>query len=313
MRLIVLLILIGLGSVPAAHTVAGPEAGDTDLRVALTFDDLPFIPRGDCSADEIVAVNRRLLETLERENIPAAGLVVGGRQCGDDEATARSVLQLWLEHGHDLGNHTHSHRDLNAVSLDWYLEDIAATQTLLDRIDEGQKERRWFRAPLLHMGDTTEKREGLRAFLERNDYVVAPVTVDNQEWVFAAVYERALAAGDDALANRVVDAYLEHLDTSFAYYEDLSGQLFDRQIPQVLLLHANRINADHLNDVIEMLRNRGYRFVSLEAAVADPAYEHEDRYVGPRGLSWLQRWALSAGIEPAAEPREPAWIAELMR
>ena len=62
-----------------------------------------------------------------------------------------------------------------------------------------------------------------------------------------------------------------------------------------------------------MLQARGYTFVSLDEALADPAYALADGYVGPRGLSWVHRWALGKGMKiEGEEPREPAWLARLV-
>ena len=83
--------------------------------------------------------------------------------------------------------------------------------------------------------------------------------------------------------------------------------------PQVLLLHANELNADYFDELAHMIQQRGYAFVSLEDALQDPAYRHEDAYTGPRGLSWLHRWALAKGLTPQEEPREPDWLGELFR
>jgi hypothetical protein len=67
-----------------------------------------------------------------------------------------------------------------------------------------------------------------------------------------------------------------------AYYERLSIEVFGRQIPQVLLLHANLLNAEHLERVVDMLAARAYAFIGLPKAVSDPAYAREDTYVGPQ-------------------------------
>lgn len=314
-----LVLLLGVAGSQNVSTVADRASGhDRNLRVAVTFDDLPMPARNGskkCDPASVLRDNRRLLDAISEEKMPATGLVTGSRFCGsDDDPVLREIFELWLESGHDLGNHSYSHRDLNAVSLDWYVSDITRNQTLIEEaLEKDGQNRRWFRAPLLHMGDTNAKKRGLEGYLEEHGYSLAPVTIDNQEWVFAAVYEHALRKGNQELAARIVDGYVEHLDENFAYYEKLSEQLFDRQIAQVLLLHANALNTDHLDRVAAMLRDRGYRFVSLEEAVGDPAYDHEDSYVGPRGLSWLQRWALAQGIVPDPEPREPEWIAEAFR
>ena len=99
------------------------------------------------------------------------------------------------------------------------------------------------------------------------------------------------------------------------FYEDQSRQLFGREIPQVLLLHAYALNADHLDRLLSLLRDRGYRFVSLEEVLADPAYDSEDAYVGPGGITWLHRWAISRDVDRsmfAGEPRVPGWVREAL-
>lgn len=79
----------------------------------------------------------------------------------------------------------------------------------------------------------------------------------------------------------------------------------------MLLLHANALNADHFDGLASMMRRRGYRFVSLERALEDPAYGSEDRYAGKGGITWLHRWALTRGVEPEffdGEPRTPPFV-----
>lgn len=65
-----------------------------------------------------------------------------------------------------------------------------------------------------------------------------------------------MIARDAALADRAADAYVEHLEASMRFYEKLSRAVFGREIPQVLLLHANPLNADHLPAVLDMLEGR---------------------------------------------------------
>jgi len=84
-------------------------------------------------------------------------------------------------------------------------------------------------------------------------------------------------------------------------------------VPQVLLLHANVLNADHFGALADMMTRRGYRFVALDRALADPAYDSEDRYTGPSGITWLHRWALTQGKRGAffaGEPTVPEAIAK---
>lgn len=276
-------------------------------RVALTFDDLPMTGGETCDVELVRDVTTKLTGLLEARDIPSAGLASPGRECFD-AALLREALGRWAEIGAEIGNHTATHPDLNRTAIPEYLANLDHGQRLIDEAVD--TERRWFRPPYLHSGDEPRKKEALARHLAANGYRVAPVTIDNQEWVYAAVYTHAISHDDAALAEQVVDAYVDHLTESMRFYEELSIAVFGREIPQVLLLHANPLNADHLGAVVAMLENRGYRFISLSEAVADPAYERPDTYVGPRGLSWIQRWAFAEGVPVPDEPREAQWVAE---
>jgi hypothetical protein len=173
---------------------------------------------------------------------------------------------------------------------------------------------RWFRHPYLHTGRDLETKRAVEAFLAARGVRVAPVTIDNAEWIFARAYLVADEAGDAEARGRVADEYVAYMERKTDYYERQSLELFGREIPQVLLVHANRLNADHFARVAAFLAARGYRFVTLAAALDDPAYASPDTYTGAGGITWLHRWALSR--EPRGrivedEPRTPPWVLEL--
>ena len=60
------------------------------------------------------------------------------------------------------------------------------------------------------------------------------------------------------------------MDAKFDYFERESKALFGREIPQVLLIHANSLNADAYPELARMMKARGYRFVPLGEALEDP-------------------------------------------
>src|SRR4029453_7394315 len=98
--------------------------------------------------------------------------------------------------------------------------------------------------PFLHTGRSIEVKRGLQAFLHERGYEIAPVTHDNGEWIFALAFARAGNAGDAAAQRTVLDAYVPYMDAKFDYFERSSRALFGREIPQVLLIHANSLNSD---------------------------------------------------------------------
>jgi hypothetical protein len=172
---------------------------------------------------------------------------------------------------------------------------------------------RYFRYPFLHVGEDLSKRRAFEAFLTGRGYVVAAVTIDNDEFVFAAAYDEALRRRDAATATKIADEYFRHVDQVCSFFEEVSRRVTGREMPQVLLLHANALNADHVSGVAELLVRRGYRFVPLEEALSDPAYRLPDDFVGSPGNSWFNHWEITAGRAPVATPPPPAWIADYGR
>ena len=307
------------GGDASSQPVASPAVAERApaRRVAVTFDDLPAtaVVGGDCHEQALLDLTNRLLELIGEHEVPATGLVTESRVCDDlREDLLPRLLSMWLDAGHDLGNHSFSHLDLNTTPVPIYEEDVIRGEEITRRLlDERGTPLRFFRYPLLHTGADIGTREAVEAFLRHRGYTNAPVTIDSQEWVFAGVYSRAKERGDEATMKRVVDSYIPFMEGVFAFFEQWSTMVLGYEPPQVLLLHANELNADHFGQLVEMMHGRGYEFISLETALEDPAYELPDGYVGRRGLSWLHRWALAKGMELEEEQREPAWLAEMFR
>ena len=286
-------------------------------RVAITFDDLPAVTVaviGDGVPSDR-AMTEKLLGAIRQSGAPAIGFVNEGKLApagGPPEDARVALLERWLEAGLDLGNHTYSHPDLHRVPLEDYQKDVARGDEVTRRLLAARKRQpRYFRHPFLHTGRDLTTKSGLEKFLAARGYSVAPVTHDNSEWIFARAYAGAARRGDRTLADRVAAAYVPYMEEKFDYFERQSRRLFEREIPQVLLLHANSLNADTFDALAAMMRRRGYTFVSLDEALADEAYRSVDTYTGPAGITWLHRWALSRedrGVILPDEPRSPEFV-----
>ncbi len=213
-----------------------------------------------------------------------------------------------------LGNHSASHLDLNKTPTEIYEDDILRGEQVPKALLLGRgQELKYFRYPYLHAGNDIDAKVNVEQFLARHGYRIAPVTIDNQEWMFAEVYARALRGHDSAAARHIGAACIRYMQTMFEFFENLSRDLVGYEIKQVLLLHDNQLNADYLDRLLKMIRNRGYKFISLDQALQDSAYTLPDTYVGPEGISWLHRWAISKGWNMLQEPREPEWIDRLYK
>lgn len=289
--------------------VLQPLRASESWPLAITIDDVP-LTGSDCDPARIESINSRLLAQLAEFDAPATAFVVTDRCGHDDQAAALTQARRWLAAGHELGNHSATHRDYNGQSVANYLADLdRATKALAPLWPDGAI--RWFRPPLLHMGADQARYQALQDWLAANGQRLGVVTIDNQEWVYAAAWESATAADDRLLQAAILSGNRQHLRDSVVAARQWAQALYGRDIAQVLLLHANGLNAAHLDLVLADLQAAGARFVSLTQASADPAYASIDHYRGPRGPSWLLRWAEPGRSDLVAEPREAQWLAGL--
>ncbi len=294
---------------PAAWPAPNPQP---DRQVAVTIDDLPAGDAESMNAATLTEMTSKLLSTLRRHNVPAVGFVNEVKLYKTGEVDARiKLLNMWLDAGFELGNHTFHHTSLNRAGLQAWEDDIIQGESVIKMLlAQHQMKLRYFRHPYLDAGLDLQTRRQAEAFLSQRGYQVAPVTVDGWDWNFAAVYEDARRRGDTAWMQEVVTSYLAHHDAMFAYCEQLSRVVVGYEPKQILLLHANQLEADHLGELLELIRKRGYRFITLEEALEDTAYSLPDTYVGVDGTSWLEHWAITQGKPPQGAPPFPEKIAQ---
>jgi peptidoglycan/xylan/chitin deacetylase (PgdA/CDA1 family) len=305
-RLAAVCALLALISAPAAEQ-------NPNRRVAFTIDDLPTV---SVLGDDLARARRTtdgLLAALRRQKIPAIGFVNESKlgPAVKPHSDRVALLQQWIDTGLELGNHTFSHVDLHRVTPETFEAEIAKGEIVTRRLLESTgRQLTFFRHPFLHTGTSPETRKHVRAFLDAHRYVVAPVTIDNYDYIFAAAYDRTVARGDAANTRRIEDAYMDYMLSVVAFYEEQSRLIVGREIAQTLLLHAHALNAATLDRLADALRTRGYRFITLREALEDPAYSLRDEYYGPAGITWLHRWALTEGKRGifAGEPVVPEWI-----
>jgi peptidoglycan/xylan/chitin deacetylase (PgdA/CDA1 family) len=286
-----------------------------EKTIAITIDDLPVVTtRADIQARREITKN--LLKNLTDARVPAIGFVNENKLYTNGKRDEHEIdlLRMWLDAGLELGNHTYSHRSLNKVPLTTYEDDILKGETITKELLAARNLKlRYFRHPFLHTGTSLEIKSGLDTFLAEHGYTIAPVTFDDDDYIFARAYDIAYNKNDKRGMKQVGDAYVPYMEKKLEYWERQSEKLFGRDVSQTLLIHANFINSDYLDDLIRMFQAHGYKFVDLETALRDDAYRLPDRYTGPAGISWLHRWAREKGREyiVADEPTVPDFVLEL--
>jgi peptidoglycan/xylan/chitin deacetylase (PgdA/CDA1 family) len=313
-RAAALLLALLAGTAAGAAPDPPKDATPLDRRIAITIDDLPWASLGEETPPTLVEYHAKLMAALKAGGAPVVGFVNEGKLVsGGKVDTARvHLLRDWLAAGAELGNHTQNHADLHAVGLDEYESQIMRGETFLrPLLAERGEQPKWFRHPYLRAGRTPEDKAALAEFLRVHGYRIAPVTVDTSDWVYAGAYRKAIAAKDEAMLEKLRADYVPYMLAKVDYYEQQSIALLGYDLPQVLLMHANELNADCYGDLLDGLRKRGYAFVDLETALKDPAYQRADAYTGKWGPSWIHRWAIGEGKPKeffAGEPKVPQWV-----
>ena len=297
----------------ATSELASLAANPPDRQIAVTIDDLPAGAAHGMSAAEITSMTTKLLEVLRQQKIPAVGFVNERKlyyKWGEVDERIKA-LDMWLDAGFELGNHTYGHTSLNQAGLkdfeDSVIQGESITRLLLT---QHNRKLRYFRHPYLDTGRDLQTRREAEGFLVARGYRIAPVTLDAWDWNFAGIYDDARRRGDSALQQEIVRSYLSYHSEVFAYYEKLSKDLIGYEPKQILLLHANFLEAEHIGELLDMIRKRGYRFITLEDALSDAVYSLPDTYVGEEGTGWLDHWAITRGQPPQKTPVFPPEMLE---
>jgi peptidoglycan/xylan/chitin deacetylase (PgdA/CDA1 family) len=288
-------------------------------KVCFTIDDLPVVSYSISDSAFQREITTNLLNKLAEHKVPAIGFVNEFKLYSNNNLNLFqvSLLNQWVTQGFELGNHTYSHLDYNIATLEKFGAEIIKGETQTKKLlERSGKSLRYFRHPYLHTGDTKAKSDSLDQFLKVHHYIVAPVTIDNADYLFALAYHRAYVKKDQTLMNRIGTDYLTYMEKVLHYFEQHSNALLGQNIQHTLLLHANLLNSHYIGKLAEVYTRNGYEFITLAEALQDKLYETPITRFGKWGISWIDRWALSQGKGNdffKGEPAIPAYINELTK
>ncbi|MEI9967320.1 MAG: polysaccharide deacetylase family protein [Terracidiphilus sp.] len=285
--------------------------------VAITIDDLPFVtgsdaPKGPQDAPAAIAANRKLLNALARHRVPVTGFVNEKKveQLGTPAGT--EILKSWVASGLDLGNHSYAHLDFNDLTVEQFEDEIIRGETtIVPLMQAAGRKVEFFRFPFNHAGDTEAKHSAMMEFLVRRGYRLAPCTIETSDYIFAAAYQRMAASHDHSSQARLRREYLTFTAAQIDYFSHMNAEVLGYEPPEIVLLHDNQLNADVMNQILNLYEKRGYKWVSLAEAERDPVYQAPDTFITKYGPMWGYRWARERGtkVDGSKEPEPPAWIA----
>jgi peptidoglycan/xylan/chitin deacetylase (PgdA/CDA1 family) len=253
--------------------------------MAITFDDLPA--HGDLPPGvSRLQVTQSILATLKREQLPPTYGFINAVKVADDPDLI-AVLQAWRAAGQPLANHTWAHVDFDNESPEEFESDVAKNEPLLKELMHNE-DWHWFRYPYLREGDTVEKRRAARAWLGAHGYKIAEVNMDFEDYLWNAPYARCVQKQDAAAIESLHDSYLAVAQQYYELFRQLSNLVYARDVRYVLLMHVGAFDAKMLPELLALYRRDGMRFISLPAAMADPAYLDDPDIGEPSGGAQLE-------------------------
>lgn len=222
-------------------------------EIAITIDDLPFV--GEYRNFHL----NMMLNTMKEQQIPATGFIIAKEVRNDNW----EMLQKFRDSGFGLGNHTYSHANLNVLETKAYIKEIKVADKILSPV---LTEPKYFRYPYLAMSNG-DKRNKILCYLAKKNYQVAPITIDSKDFVFN---QRLLSVPELNRRNYLGEMEPFYLD--FIWQQTVKAEAHTEyhhnpDQAQILLIHANLLNAYVLPDIIRLYKEKGYTFVTLEDAL----------------------------------------------
>lgn len=260
------------------------------MDIAITIDDIPGngkLPPGVTRQD----IAKKMLSTLKRHHLYGVYGFLNGNAL-ETNPEEYQILNQWVEAGQLLGNHSYSHLDLAQTNLADYLLDIKKNEHLLEKFMPNN-DFHYYRYPFLAEGNTAEKRNGVRQYLKDKNYHIAQVTVDFFEYEWNDPYVLCINQNNQKALHWLKENYITQAKNALIIAQSLSTMLYDRDIKHLLLIHINAFTAEMLDELLTIYEQHGVKFISLEEALSDGAYDSNPDIIGDRSYTFLNQMRLS--------------------
>lgn len=282
------------------------QSKKSEKRMAFGFVSIPPVDRSDSPPHDSFATAQLLIEKLKKHNVPATGFLIGTSVSDGEKLypVRAEIVRLWRDAGFDVGIGGYKHIWFSKTPFEDYVANVEKNERIARKIlGEKNSQLRYFSYPFLNTGKSVEDKERFESWLAARGMRSVKYTFDNQEWMYSFAYDAARRDNDLNTMKEIRAEFLAYMAQMLRHYESYSQELFNRQIPQTMVLTPSRLVADTADELFGVLEKSGYSFVSMDAAQADEAYQTEENFVGESGISWFERWQMKRGAKLLDEPR----------
>ena len=240
-----------------SHAIAG--------QIAITIDDAPGRDSAYYSRNERTKI---ISEKLSESNVQAMFFAIGH----NINNNGIDCLIKFTDDGHLIANHSYNHMDLNSVENKEYSDDILTNQELIKHLSTFS---RFFRYPLLHEGNTIEKRDYIREFLKKQNLRNGYVTVDNWDFFINKVINDAKEKGKHVHLENLKRLYIDHIWSAIMFYDKIAVEYLGYSPKHTLLLHDIDTTALFIDDLINFIRQEGWEIITPTEAYRDPIADYK--------------------------------------
>jgi hypothetical protein len=284
-----------------------------DKKMAVGFVSIPPVDRMENPPKDADATMRLLIEKLKAHRVPAIGFVQGGLISDGEKLypVRAEMVRTWRDAGFEIGIGGYRHIWFHNTPVAEYIANAEKNETITKKIlAEKNLPLRYFSYPFLNNGKTIEDKNQFENWLTSHNLRPVKYTFDNSEWVYSFAYDMARKDNDINRMKEIRAEYLDYMTKMTDHYEAYSQEMFGRDIAQTLVLTPSRLITDTADEFFGMLEKRGYKFVSMDEAQADEAYQTKEAIIESQsGISWFERWQMTQGKKLRDEPKvsESIW------
>ncbi len=263
-------------------------------RIALTFDDAPQLSGGLYTG---VERTQRLIRAMDEGGVKEAVFYANSHNLGNDQGRER--IKAYAEAGHLIGNHTHSHLNLNEVGKDRFVADFVKAHELIAGLPGFYPS---FRYPHSMEGKTEQVQAEVRREIIEKGYEFGYFTAESADWLMEQMLQDALRAGKKVNWDRLKDVYLKINLESLEFFDELARKTMGRSPAHVYLLHENDLNARFLPDLIAAFKKEGWNWIPSREAFDDPI----SKRVPHQLMTQFRVSGIAIGTAGYSGPIEPA-------
>jgi beta-lactamase regulating signal transducer with metallopeptidase domain len=283
-------------------------------KLAIGFVSIPPLDRSANAPKDADATARLVIAKLTQYKIPAIGFVQGGMISDGEKLypVRANIIRLWRDAGLEIGIGGYKHIWFHNTPYDDYVANTEKNEKIVRQIlAEKNLPLRYFSYPFLNTGRTAEDKARFENWLASRDLSSVKYTIDNQEWMYSYAYDMARNDNDINTMREIRAEFLDYMTKMFDHYEAYSTEMFGRDIAQTMVLTPSRLITDSADELFGMIKNRGYKFVSMDEALKDEAYQTPETFTGDSGISWFERWTVTQKKRLRDEPKVSANVQKI--